>query len=85
MMTMQQLMLICSVYPLVLVMGYYYFLWFKRAKKLILVENDYTTQFVLLQMGSTRMFALFFWAAVELAGSIYTFIKYYNDGFEPLL
>ena len=78
-----ELLLTLSVYPLLFLMGWFYWNWNARAQKLSLIEPISKRKKMIFRFASLRIGSLFLWGAVEIFGAALTLFKYLQEDFNP--
>lgn len=80
-----ELLLTLTIYPLLFLMGWFFWNWRKRAKKLLIIEPIRKKLHVVFTVPGLRMAALFLWSGIELFGSAYLLVAYLTEEhFEPI-
>lgn len=78
-----ELLTIISIYPLILLMAWFYYSWHTRVEKLRLIEPMKSRKNIVFRFASLRMGCLFLWGATELTYTVSIFFKYLEEGFNP--
>lgn len=79
-----ELLLTLTIYPLLFLMGWFFWKWRNRVDKLLRIEPLRKKVHIVFTVPGLRMAALFLWSGVELFGSVYFLIVYISEDFNPI-
>jgi hypothetical protein len=78
-----ELLLTLTVYPLLLLMGWFFWNWRNRVTKLLRIEPLRNRGHVVFTVAGLRMAALFLWSGLEVFFSFYALAVFLSEPFEP--
>lgn len=78
-----ELLVTLTIYPFVLILGWFFCSWRVRVEKLLMMEK-FRYKSNIFRFSSTRIAALYLWGFFELGSTVYLGFKYNNEPFQPI-